>query len=83
MYRQQNNNKLPGQEDVLDIGRRLLTQGAIKGTGFLREDKMNLAQAQTTNVDANFYVPADKIPKNQKAGMVNAWTRGLRRPDTR
>lgn len=73
-YRQQNNNKLPSQEDVLAIGRRLLTQGAIKGTGLLREDKMNLAQAETANVDANFYVPADKIPKNQKTGMVNAWT---------
>ena len=75
-----NNNKLPPQQDIIAIGQRLLTQGAIKGTGLISEDKMTLAEAQTANTEANFHVQVGQIPKNIKTGMTNAWTAAYGQP---
>lgn len=72
-WRQNNKGKRPGPEDIVGIGRQLLAQGAIKGSGYFWDDKMTQAEAITQGRGDFFYVPADRIDKNVRKGMVNTW----------
>lgn len=79
-YRQENNGKRPSQEDILDMGRRLLTSGAIKGTGTISEDKMDFAHSLNQNTAPNFYIPTNSIPKKDRDAMTNLWTATFKTP---
>jgi len=71
--REANGGKRLSQEQTLDVGRQMLTKGAIADSGFLRDDRTTLAAAQISGQADRFYVPAASIAPNVKAGMVNDW----------